>query len=490
MDFWTGLRAVYKKLWLIVVVSLLGGLATYYSLELSEKKYKSTARLATGFLATSQGSAHRAVTPQDANSDFNNLIEMMKTEVIGSMVSYQLLLYDLTEEIPFRSNHYSTIFTIERNTATNRLRNRLDSFELILPSNALDKSIQDELEKKGYDIGGWILKGDLNIERVEDTDFLKIECTSENPFLSAFVVNTLCKEYIRYNGPSTEASPDSTEFFTSQLENRKKKLDDLNAKKSNTAITGDVESNHDYERRQLENVKQQLTEAEDRANTLLSSLSKVRSSIRNNGIADQQPTNAQETRRVKLAELQKKINELTDIYVKTEMKDKRLAETVANLKDQFRKLDSGVVVAKTNASEIENLKTEERTLESEYIRTTDNISVLRRKIASLREQIAGESKNVFASSLQEQIDSAAREYAAAYERLNRLKGEKSNTSANDSNLRLVEQGQPSAVPVRSEVGMIVALAGIISALLCATVVIVLAYAKASREAEPTFIVSR
>jgi succinoglycan biosynthesis transport protein ExoP len=491
MDFRTGLMATYKKLWLIIVVPLLVGLATYYSLQLSDKKYKSAATLATGFASTSQRSASGAVTPQDPNIDFNNLLEMMKTELIGSMVSYQLLLYDLTEETPFRPNHYTTIFTIERSSAKKRLKDRLDSFELIMPRNALDNRIQDELERKGYDIAEWISSGDLEIKRIEDTDFLKIEFTSENPFLSAFVVNTLCEEYIRYNALSTTASPDSTEFFTSELEARKKELDDLDAKMNSTPVTSAVGSNHEYERRQLENVRHQLSEAEDRANTLLSSLSEVRSSIRKNETAAQQPASDQETRQVKLAELQKKINELTDIYVKTEMKDKKLAQTVDNLKEQFRKIDSEESVVKTNESEINELKTRERTLESEYTRTADNISVLRRKVASLREEIPQVSKNEFPGSLKEQRDSAAREYAVAYERLNRLNKEKSNKPADDSNLRLAVQGQPSAVPVRSGVGKIVTIAVIISALLCTIVVIILAYTKANRQAtEPALMISR
>ena len=73
----------------------------------------------------------------------------------------------------------------------------------------------------------WVHDEELQVERVGDTNFINVTFISENPVLSAFVVNTLCSEYIRYTNYKTNNSDrdDSLQFFSDLAEKKKKELE-------------------------------------------------------------------------------------------------------------------------------------------------------------------------------------------------------------------------------------------------------------------------
>ena len=47
-----------------------------------------------------------------------------------------------------------------------------------------------------YDDGSILSK--MKIYRIDNSDFIDLEYESDDPYLSAFVVNTLCSEFISY----------------------------------------------------------------------------------------------------------------------------------------------------------------------------------------------------------------------------------------------------------------------------------------------------
>ena len=101
---------------------------------------------------------------------------------------------------------------------------------------------------KGYGYDSETLRKDLKIKRVENSDFISVEFLSENPFLSALTVNTVCQEFIRYNKTlKTDRSTESIEFLKTIVDEKKKlldkKTDSLNKfRLSNNVYTHDAET--------------------------------------------------------------------------------------------------------------------------------------------------------------------------------------------------------------------------------------------------------
>jgi succinoglycan biosynthesis transport protein ExoP len=72
-----------------------------------------------------------------------------------------------------------------------------------------------------YDERG-IMK-DLVIARDEGSDFISVSYDSENPQLSSFLVNTLCKQFIDYYTQSVKQNESNAVTFLSNLLDAKRK---------------------------------------------------------------------------------------------------------------------------------------------------------------------------------------------------------------------------------------------------------------------------
>src|SRR5690606_27711823 len=76
------------------------------------------------------------------------------------------------------------------------LENKVESSTLIDPNDPFQKDIEEII--KGYRYDYESVLQNLSINRLNQSDFIEISFLSEDPNLSAFVVNTLCDEFIRY----------------------------------------------------------------------------------------------------------------------------------------------------------------------------------------------------------------------------------------------------------------------------------------------------
>src|SRR5687768_14800996 len=88
-----------RKIWIVAIIALVSGAVAYYFFRDMQQKYKSTAQLSARFKTNVGVLASKAVNLEPQLS-LENHIEAMKTEFIGMMVSYNLLLHDLDEDIP------------------------------------------------------------------------------------------------------------------------------------------------------------------------------------------------------------------------------------------------------------------------------------------------------------------------------------------------------------------------------------------------------
>jgi polysaccharide biosynthesis transport protein len=444
MDVVYLLKILYKRLWIIVAVPVLAGLAAFFFTLNMEKKYKSSAQLSTGFTTNNKVQLTKESFDYfESRANFENLVEMMKSDLVGSMVTYSLLLHDL-EGDAFRK---SDVIGYPKNAEAikAKLTKNIESFTLLSSYDDFEKEIIALLNKRNYNFNNWIKDGDLIINRIRDTDFVKVEFSSENPFLSAFVVNKLSNEYIRYNAVvKNTVTEESLIFFSNEVEKKKKELDykteQLNLfKNSSQVFNFDKESSSKLS--QLTEYEVKLQDEEDKMAGLILSLKSVESKITALTAGSGEVSN-----QAKLLELKNKINELNKIYTDNGSTDKTLEVTINELRSQLQvemqKIDVGSAsLTKKGPKNLTELKVEKDEIELEIAIANSNLTSIRSKINSLKGSVSTiGSKEYTIATLERERENAFKDYTSFVEKLNDAK---SKSLINSSGVKLMITGQPN-----------------------------------------------
>ncbi|HQS22813.1 MAG TPA: hypothetical protein PLC18_01280 [Sediminibacterium sp.] len=203
---------------------------TYFLVRKLPDTFKSRSRISTGLVDQSQQFLEKN-SGQDENKasqQFSNLIEMNRLKRNFDQVSFQLMVHDLTSNKPFRplSKLVTEIGPEARAHALEVFKAHIASKQ---PLSLFDKDqfgINQLLISMGYDEA--TLQKKVFIYRVNNSDFIDFEYESENPFLSAFVINTLISEFIDFYSSYIKGNQEKAVNFLDML--MKKKFDSLSAK--------------------------------------------------------------------------------------------------------------------------------------------------------------------------------------------------------------------------------------------------------------------
>jgi len=487
----TILRVLFKKIWLILGAPLLVGVVAYFFTWNIKKEYKSTARLSPGFALSKTAKGNEDYWESQVN--FDSFIEIMKSEPVGSMVAYQLLLHDLHEGRPFRESGMPALSRSEQDSARSILQASMASFKLMSSYDEFESRLLGLLDKKRYNLPGWIDKGVLKIEWIEDTDYINVEFVSEDPFLSAYVVNSVSQEAIRYNNSlNNTLSEDSVQFFANEAVKKKKQLEEkterLRKGNDNNQDEGPSKESG-ASLAELAAYQNRLREEENRANGLYLSLKNIKSKITGYEKAPTKITRAQPLKNDKLIALQNKINELNKIYVDNGSSDKALAGTISKLRDQLEKKKAKLELESNTADNSntadkqdppEELIAESRKIESDYKQAESKIFSLRAKVNQLRSNSSKRPKTHFSdstmASLERDHDAAFKEYAHAIEK---LKNAKNKASIAGPRAKLIVPGKPSLEAESSKALAITVMAMIGTFILCLAKIILGEYFRAT-----------
>jgi polysaccharide biosynthesis transport protein len=234
MDLSYFLKVLFRRKWYILGITFLAVVAALIFLMFKKNLYESVAQYSTGFTAEKvklvDGSA--TIDVYSADIKFNNVIETFKSPKVIGMLSYHLLLHDLEKpENPYRkltneqkqSREYKIINT---DTAKRILKDKLINVELLSSVDSTEKNLLEYLKIYRYDY--YSIKKFLVISRVERTDYLNIVFRSENPELSAAVVNTLGEKFIRYYSNLTDQrTEESAENIKALMDRQQRKVDSI-----------------------------------------------------------------------------------------------------------------------------------------------------------------------------------------------------------------------------------------------------------------------
>lgn len=223
-------KLLYRHKFVLMAVPIIAIFFTYFLTSQLPDKYVSETDLGTGIIDPNQQILNNSDGVQESKvgQQFANLLGTIRLGKVMDQVSYQLMIHDLTSNQTFEPKS-KLLKELNPSARAHALAVYTDKYQQRAP---LDLSIKDEagLEKvlvaQKYNAEN--LKKELNIYRIDNSDFVHLEFSSNHPQLSAFVLNTLCKEFIAYTiADERKNKGNSNEFLQALV---KEKLDTMNAK--------------------------------------------------------------------------------------------------------------------------------------------------------------------------------------------------------------------------------------------------------------------
>ncbi len=474
MDFLAILKALRRKLLVLISIPLLTVGCAFLFTSTMDKKYKSTAQIATGFttddaVKLNDGSSN----PFEISTNFTNIIESMNSIPVLSLVSYRLVLHDIEEPNPFRnfkSRKDSEIVIDDEKLkwSKDQFKKKLNDFETLNSVDQEDRVLYEILRGFEYDYESIIKK--LWIRRVSTSDFISVDFISENSFLSALAVNAVCEEFIRYNKAlKVDRSSESIEFLESLMSEKKKVLDERTSmlnqfKVSNNVFNYGAESESkisliaDYEmNKESENKK---------INGLELSLTSIESKILGYGKLNQQEI-VQVNQRI--IDLRRKISDLN-----SQSSDANKIE-INKLRDELQlevsRLES--INKGQAADELKELEKERDQLKLELKIAQSNLIAIEQSLRKMKYDVSGfATKEATLADLERNVQFASEDYSSVQDKYNTAKNK---ALVIGSSIRQSLRGQPSYEAEPSKALLLMALAGIGSFALCVMVLVVIEY---------------
>ena len=474
MNIYYLINLIKRRLWLLIIIPIIGAAAAFMLLSSLPQKYKSSAQLATGFTTDETVKlSDEKFNVGKTTQDFNNLIEQMNSELVVTLVSYHLIIHDLTSDIPFRKVDYTTS-ELEKPTPKEKeemvkiYKDKLQSMKLLSSFDPKELKLMEYL--KAYRYNSFSLKENgLEIGRVKNSDFISVEFVSEDPALSAYVVNTLCDEFIRYNrNLKSSLSDESVSLLAKLVEEKKQTLD------QRTAELNEFKSSNQVLNQKLENdIKlTQIAEYEGKKRAEEENIRALRLSIAQTKDRIRRADNNSGANNTKVLQLRDKINKLNQLYIDGGSNDPELEKSIADLRNE---LQIEMTKLGTEASMIDEAELQEQldSYELQLDIAQSNLSGINNTLARLKSQIATHNtKESTLDGLTKEVELASKEYNQALDKYNEYKNK---SLILGSSLRLIKEGQPALEPESSHTLVITALAGASSFALCVVFIVLMEF---------------
>ncbi|MDB4901426.1 MAG: cryptic autophosphorylating protein tyrosine kinase Etk [Mucilaginibacter sp.] len=221
-----------KYKYVIIIIPLVTVIAAYFLVQYLPDQYVSSTQISTGIIDVSRNLSSKDNLRNDQSNEidreFSNLTSIIKLKKLIDQVSYQLIIHDLSSSVPFRSldQHFKDLGDTAKDNALLIFREKLKKGEPLLYNKADEKALIDLLVSMKYDERS--LRKDLKISRDGESDFINVSFTSENPELSVFVVNTLCKAFIGYYNKENNKpiNSNSADILSNLLVEKRKALNE------------------------------------------------------------------------------------------------------------------------------------------------------------------------------------------------------------------------------------------------------------------------
>ncbi|HEY4061608.1 MAG TPA: AAA family ATPase [Puia sp.] len=473
MDFTYLFRVLMKKKWIILGAGVLAAVIAFFFTRNQEKKYLSIAQISTGYTMNDDirlTANSDNIAFNDADIKFNNVLVTATSPAVISLLSYQLILHDLNNPNPFRylkqkelqSNLYKTI---DKKDAAKVYANKLEAMSPLNSYKPAERDLLEYLTLYKYDYTSII--NNLSVARLQRTDYIQIEFTSENPELSAYVVNTLFQEFLRYyKTVRSNISHESIDTLQSLLEKKKQELDAKNEQlRSEGMINVGQENSSKFE--MIMNLEGALTEEQNKKTNNEFALQKINrrlTDLKGGGKSTTGSGSDATGSNDEILILRRAMSDAYLAYINSGSSDETLRKKYEQLKSDYQAKvanagprpgnENGDVDTEESRTTLSEKKSD---LEVDIRAGEANIASLEGKINSMKGNLVKDaSKNAIVETLLKDAELANKEYLDAKKRFNEA-SDVASSSVN--NFRQILLGQPPIEPESSKRLLIVFIAG-------------------------------
>jgi uncharacterized protein involved in exopolysaccharide biosynthesis/Mrp family chromosome partitioning ATPase len=465
MDLLVLAKVLWRKLWILIAIPVIAAFAAYlFTLNLVDS-YTSTAQIATGFTLNDQIQIFdEKFNPRDADVKFNNLLNSMNSGLSYNLTSYRLLLHDLDEKVvPFHRPDPNLFSTTEKEIALVKklVQRKLDNQSPLATSDPEFHMIRKFLEAYHYSFND--LKDNIAIGRIQNTDFIQVEVSSDKAALAAFTANAFVDEYMKFHqSAKTERSGESVDFLKQLVDNKKIELDGKLETQKSFRSTNHIysEGENSVKVAQMSGLESEQDLSRRNMHRLELTMQRLRDDIKRVG-APVITNNNQ-----KILDLRNRINRMNERYITSGSTNQKLIDSLNILREELRiqndyssrqgaSIPQGMTVA--------DLQMKLKDAEIEYEVEKSNLSMINSKIGNLQYSFSGTAnKEARLLALQKEVDIATQEYMAAVEKYNTGK----NKMMGSNPMRQVLVAVPPINPESSKRIIIIGLAGATSFFLC------------------------
>lgn len=470
------LSLIRKNRLILIIVPVVTVIITYFLVRNLPNSYISQAQIATGIVDNTKQNLLNQTVPQNQQiiQEFSNLVALMKMKKMLDYTSYELLKHDISSSQPFRnpSKLLSGLSKTDKQQLL-QLLTKLSAGNLTLNLyNKEQKDVYELLTSMRYDSES--LRDKLQAYRAGDSDFIVVEFESDNPELSAFVVNTVSASFIDYYTNAVKTNQVKTTSFLRDLLAKKsdtmsKKMNDLrDYKVKNKVLNLDDQSKQMYTQIiDYNNQKQALIQ---KTSSLTGTLNEIDKKFKP---SDRQYLEAGLSKlNQRIVNTKDELAGLYDLYYKNDL-DERYKRSIDSLQhklgEQINRSSDAYIVNPMNTKQ--ELMAQKLTLEVDLDMSRYSMGSLERELGRLNaqyDQLVPREADV--QRLGMDIDIATKEYLDILNRYNQSTLE----SDFDPKLNLVQSAMPGLAQPSKKM-LLVILSGIISLIFCMVVLFVIYY---------------
>lgn len=470
MEFVNFLKVLSRRKMILIGVPLLTVVITFFLVRHMPEIYRSRARIAAGLidqsdaLITQQGQAQES----QVNQEFGNIVQMVTLKKVVNQVSYQLMLHDLTSEAPFRTNPESgkALSEEEKSRMVALLREKNSQRGDLNLAKEEEKELYDLMKSRKYDYESLMKK--LNVFRVGNSDYVDLQFEGNDPQLTAFVLNTLGSSFVTYYTSVTKENKNRAAMFLDSLLTRKQmilkgKMQGLkNYKIRNQVI--DVNEQANSLIAQIADFEAKKQEAEKNIYAYSGALKNIDSKF---DPQDRQYFESAVTQNnQEIMATRNRLKATNDEYIRTNF-DSRQKARMDSLQEAL-----SMQINQINDKYSYSPMSSKQDLVSQRLNMEVNLELSKNSVASLDNEINRLSRKLQAlapnqaniQSYEQDIDVDSREYLELTQKANQASMEASLPVK----LRQVEMAMPGTLQP-SKKAVLVALAGILSLVLCVAV---------------------
>ncbi|PST83382.1 lipopolysaccharide biosynthesis protein [Pedobacter yulinensis] len=472
------LQLLLKNRYVLILVPIITVIITYFLTRKMPDMYTSQVQIATGIVDNTQSvpSILGADVLQEnrINQEFSNLIEMMRLKKIIDLVSYRLMLNDMEGRKPFRSasNMVQGLSPEARRKAIAVFKEKYRTKQSLNLTNPEQKNLDDLLHSMQYHESD--LRNKLSIFRLGSSDFIYIQYESENPQLSAYVINTLADEFLAYYSALLRENHNrSVAYLEDLLKQKFKTMNDKilglqDYKIKNGVLNISEQSSSIYG--QMMAFESKKKEAEKDVASLTGAIRNINNKFEPNAREYVESTLIRPNQQI--TETREKLRNLYDKYVENDF-DEWYQPKIDSLQNVMSRQINAVNdnYVGNPLSTAQSLRQQKVTLEIQLDLARYSVQSLNKSIENLNKQFSALVPNeAVVQSYDRDIEVASKEYLEILNRYNQIKME----SGFSGKLRIVQDAMPGTL-VPSKKMLLVIISGVISLIFCLVVFFVIYY---------------